>query len=245
MKKIFDTFILSVVFLLFVQSAVYAQSLKFELANPEAQISSGDSFQVNIMINSAGIDIISSDALIKFDAVRLSVDSAQSGNFFTYFSANPLGGTNNKFLASSWEESVAHAKSSNKDTLLAVLNLEAKSGGAATLAFDCVDGTEADSNINRASDSQDIIKCSEVKSLTLNIGGAGPTSTPSPTLVPSSTPTPTLTPTPTSTKTPTPVPTKTVIPTKRELKRAGVIDFPLKTIGIGILLTLTGVLVIL
>lgn len=88
---------------------------------------------------------------LSYNATKITVNSAQSGNFFTYFSANNLGGTNSKYLVSSWEN-VIYAKQTSTDTLFATISLSAKEAGTTIISFDCTPGSENDSNINRASD---------------------------------------------------------------------------------------------
>lgn len=251
---------------LFLTSTIFAkqasaQTFRFEQAVPGQTIASGSNFNLKILINTNGQEAINGDALIIYDPAKVSIDSAVSGNFFTYFSANQLGGSSNKYLVSSWEETIAYAKSSTTDTLFATLTLKAKTSGSTTLSFDCTSGTEADSNISRASDSTDIINCSALQALNLTIGSSTtapsptlppfPTSTtepgqPTPTIevvtpTPSSTPTPTLTPGPTN----TPTPTSTPKPTISQLPRAGTTEITAAVLGIGSILTILGILIIL
>lgn len=232
-------------------TGAHAQVFKFQLANPSASIKVNDTFQVKVLINTAGVQAINGDALFTYDPVKVSMDTAATGNFFTYFSANPLGGSTTKYLVSSWEESVGNAKSSSSDTLFATLSLTAKSQGTTNLAFDCTAGTESDSNINRASDSKDVIVC-PLSPLSLTIGApSGPSATPTP--GPSSTPGPTatptikLTPSPSSTPsaTPTKGPTNTPRPQVSELPRSGTTEITMAVLGIGAVLTLVGILIIL
>lgn len=246
MRALITTLIISILFLTTVVGAAYAQTFKFELVNPTQTISAGKNFQVKVLINTGSVQAINGDALIVFDPTKLGINGSQTGNFFSYFSGNKLGGSNSKYLVSSWEESVAHAKSSSADTLLATLDVNAAGGtGATTLSFECQVGSEADTNINQASDSKDIVKCADLKTLSLNIGAAqtGPTATPSPSLKPSptSTPSATLTPRPTS----TPIPTNTPKPTVSVLPRSGTAEITIAALGIGALLTVFGILIIL
>ena len=220
-------------------NAAYAQIFKLELADPAVPIAVGGNFQVKILINTGGQPAINGDALLSFENTKLGITLTQTGNFFSYFSANPLGGTANKYLVSSWEESVAHAKSSTTDTLFATMTLTAKAAGTTSLSFDCTAGNEADSNINRSSDSQDVINCSSLTPLSLTIGGGGGV-TPrggSPTLAPL----PTATPRPTN----TPVPTSTPRPTISILPRSGTAEVTFGVMAAGIFLTVIGVLSIL
>jgi len=238
-------------------SKANAQVFKFELSQPTQNIAVGSSFDVNLLIDTAGQEAINGDALIIYDPAKLVINSAASNNFFTYFSANPLGGTNNKYLVSSWEESIAHAKSSSTAIPFATLNLIAQSAGTTTLTFECTPGTEADSNINRASDSTDMINCNGLTPLTLSIGTSGPTTppglptstppfgiTPTVTSIPSPTPLPTVTPTIRPTSTPIPPP-PTNPPQATQLPRAGSVDLTLAVLGLGTVLTIVGILIIL
>lgn len=243
MRALITTLIISILFLTTVVGAAYAQTFKFELVNPTQTISAGKNFQVKVLINTGGVQAINGDALIVFDPAKLGINGSQTNNFFSYFSGNKLGGSNSKYLVSSWEESVAHAKSASADTLFATLDVNAAGGtGATTLSFECQAGSEADTNINQASDSKDIVKCADLKTLSLNIGAAT-TGTPSPTLKPSPTGTPsaTLTPRPTS----TPIPTNTPRPTVSVLPRSGTAEITIAALGIGALLTVFGILIIL
>ena len=222
--------------------AAYAQSFKFELANPEQTINSGSTFQVKILINTGGVETINGDALFTFDPAKVSMDSATTGNFYSYFAANPLGGSTTKYLVSSWEESVAHAKSTSTDVLFATLSLTAKACGTTQLSFDCTNGTEADSNINRASDSKDIITC-PLAPLNISLCGADTGGTPTPTLAASPTSTPSAT--PTTRPTNTPAPTATPGPIVTQMPRAGSVEITIAALGIGTLLTVVGILFIL
>ena len=235
-------------------------SMSFVLADPGTTVNVGDTFQVNILINTQGIDTINGDALFTFEPANIRVDSAASGNFFTYFASSSLDGYNDKYLVSSWEESVAHAKKTSSDTLFATLTLSALKEGTTSLSFDCTTGSEADTNVNRASDSQDIISC-PLTPLSILIGAE--TTSPTPGLGTTVAPTqpgsslPTSTPKPTATRTPTPTrkptATKAPVPTKSgngggsitELPRAGVFGPTIFLAGLGTLLTVVGVLIIL
>lgn len=226
-------------------ATAFAQSFKMQLENSGSAINVGDSFNVNILIDTGGQEAINGDVLLTYDPAMVAIDSGSSDNFFTYHSSTPLSGSSDKYLASSWEESVAHAKTASADTPFYTLNLTARAAGATVLSFDCVNGSEADTNINRSSDSADIVIC-PLTPLNINIGGQGSLSptpgdgTPSPTLAPTVTPTlePTATPSPTNTP---PVSQTTVT----ELPRAGVIENTVMFLGLGTLLTVVGFLLIL
>lgn len=258
MKKILFLILNLLFFSVISVRAANAQYFKFNLVNQTQPIPVGTNFQVQILINTNNIPSINGDALITYDSLKLKINSAlDTPKFFTYFSANPLGGTSNKYLVSSWEESVARAKATATDTVFGTLNLTALAAGTANLSFDCTAGLESDSNINQASDSKDIIDCTKVTALALNIGSGSSTSTtPSPStgsISPTidagvtSTPVPSSTPTETPTLTPTRTPTNTRTPTPdiSELPRTGAVETTLTFLGIGTLLIVVGVIALL
>lgn len=257
MKRLLTVLSLSFIYALWLGvHSVFAQSpsMKFVLANPGAPIKVGDTFSVKILIDTTGIDTINGDALFTFEPAKVSINTAVTGDFFTYFSSSPLGGYTDKYLVSSWEESVAHAKkTTTSDTLFATLTLSAVSEGTTTLSFDCTTGSESDTNINRT-DSRDIITCPlQPLSFTIGAGGGGstvPTTVPGGVnTTPTNTPVPTATRTPTPTSRPTSPPVVTQLPqsggTTNEIPRAGIFGPTLLFAGLGALLTMAGVLIIL
>lgn len=250
MKLLFKSLIVAL-FILFTANvhAAYAQYFKFDVSGVTQPVPVNSNFTVKVMINTAGIQTISGDALVIFDPTKVSINSATSGNFFTYFSGTPLGGATNKYLVSSWEESITSAKSSSSDTLFATLNMTAKANGSTSLSFDCTASSEADSNINQASDSKDIIKCDQMTPVTLTIGTGGTTTTPGSQPTPTTgvtVPTPT---TPAAVATATPIPnippTNTPVPAVSELPKTGMMEVTFAALGMGVLLTVVGVLFIL
>lgn len=253
MRYFYTLFTLIILFLIFgakINSA-FAQSYKLQLSPVGQTINVGTTFTVQVLINTGGIEAINGDVLLIYDPAKLSITNAQSANFFTYSTSTAISGTDNKYLASSWEESIAHAKSTATDTPFYNLTLQALSGGSTQLSFECVAGSEADTNINQASDSQDIVTC-PLLPLSLNIGtGAGggtvypsPTSSqPTQSVQPTSPPVPTNTPIPTPTS--PPPPTSTPRPTVSILPKAGIVDFTLGALGVGSLLTVLGILFML
>ena len=154
---------------------VMAQYFKFEplTSNPTVN----GTFDVKILINTAGKNVMGGDAILIFDNNKVSIDSSKNGNFFSSFQDSPIGGMANKYLLSAWEVSEAYSKKTATDTLFATATLTAKTGGATTLSFDCTSGT-TDSNIWDTT-QKDIINCSQSTPLTINIGGSA---TPSPTM---------------------------------------------------------------
>lgn len=238
MKKFLFIFILSG-FLFLASgnvSAVNAQVLKFQL-DPSTVVKTGVPFQVQVLINTGGVPTTNADAMIVYDPSVISINPTLFvvGSFYPTYSQNLLEGSVNKYLVSGYVKDISSPKSSTTDTLFATISLTALTSGATQLSFDCTSGSTADSNINRASDSTDVISCPLTPlALTItNSGGATTTTTPTPTILPTATATPTLTPTP------------TVRPTISELPRTGTAGITIAAVGIGTVLTIIGLLLFL
>ncbi len=240
--KSFILSILIVVLLLTISAqvnAVYAQSFKFQLANPATPAAAaGGTFDVKVLINTAAKQVLGADAIATFDGTKVGIKSSQKGTFFEVFQDHSIGGTTNKYLLSAWQSTEVNPVSSSADTLFSTLTFDAKAGGPVTISLDCTSGS-TDSNIWDTAQT-DIIKCAETLPLTINIGAAA---TPAATLTPGPTATPaaTVTPRPTS----TPVPTNTPRPTIAELPRTGAAEVTFAALGFGLVLTIVGILVIL
>lgn len=250
--------VLLTIFILFISSAsisaVFAQSFKFQQANsasPAAQV--GGVFDIKILVNTTGKQSLGGDAIVVFDSAKVSVKSAVTGNFYNVFEPHAIGGSSNKYLLSAWQYDALNPTSTTSDALFGTVTFNALAAGNATLTFDCTSGS-IDSNIWDTTQT-DMIKCSDLAPLTVNIGGGsgGPTSTPTPsgavtsTPVPTSIPVATATPRPTSTPVPTstPIPTNTPRPTISILPRTGTVEVTIGALAFGVVLTVVGLLVIL
>lgn len=236
---------LLIIFILFISSAslsaAYAQFFKFQLANPGSTPQAGSTFDVKVLINTTGKQSLGADAIVVFESSKVSTKSATSGNFYNVFQDHAIGGTTNKYLLSAWQATALTPVSTSTDTLFATVTFNALASGSTQLSFECTSGI-SDSNIWDTNQA-DMINCGSSTSLTVNIGGPGPTSTPSATMTPAPTATPAATATPRPTS--TPVPTNTPKPTISELPRTGVVEVTLGALGLGALLTIVGLLVIL
>lgn len=158
----------------------YAE-LKLQLASPSSLMRVGEKYDINILINTNGEKVISSDALVKFDSDKVTInpDLIRNGNLFPYFTANQINNDNNRYLITSWYESTNIYLSTNIDTLFASFNITAKKEGQTTIQLECNPGSEADSNINYSVTGQDIIKC-PISPLIITINSATDSATPTP-----------------------------------------------------------------
>lgn len=227
--------------------AVYAQTFKLQLANPASPAAQvGGTFDVKVLINTAGKQSLGADAILIFEPQYVSTKSATSGNFYNVFQDHAVGGTTNKYLLSAWQQTELTPTSSTTDTLFATVTFNALTPGNSKLSLDCTSGN-TDSNIWDTT-QVDILKCADLQPLSFSIGGSVGVS-PSPTAAPqaTSTPAPTAIPQPTTPPLPTstPVPTNTPKPSISILPRTGMVEVTLGALGLGTILTIVGILVIL
>lgn len=171
----------------------------------------GASFTVNININTGGQQTSGADALITFDPAILNVVSVSNGGFYTNFASNPISGSANKYLISGFETDPTSLKSGTG--ILATVTFSGKANGTSPVSFDCTTGSKADSNILQSGTSNDIINCSALAAGSYTIGPAGAT----------------------------PITQNTSSnPTPSALPRSGSVEVTMVAVGIGLVLTVLG-----
>lgn len=163
----------------------------FELTPATGQ---GQTFTVQIKLDTANEQIWGLDAILKYDPAKLAIDSASFGSLFDLQTPTINNNTGTTHLIAEFEDT--------EDTyvgtgILATLTVRGKQAGPAQLQFECQPDSDNDSNIFRFSDDTDVINCAQIinGSYTVVLAGAtGAAGTPTPTLRPG-TGTPTATPT--------------------------------------------------
>ena len=198
-------------------TASKAQAATIQFSPSSGTYSTGSTFGVQIIVNTAGIDTTSADAVIKYNSTLLGVDSVSYGSFYP----TVLHSVQNDKLYISGMVSNPGSIINGSGTI-ATVNFKPLSAGAVTISFDCTTGQTNDSNVTKNdTDATDVLDCATLASATYTLQGSSISVSP----IPSNTPIPgsvTNTPTPTSTTTVTPAPTITQIPS------AGITDiFPL------------------
>lgn len=227
--------LLGILFLFFSPKKIGASDPHFFLS-PQTGSYSG-TFDLEVKIDTGGQAAGAADIYLTFPANLLKIQKITKGDAFGELTSS-INNTSGNLRASAYFSAQEAGKSFNGVGLVATITFEVLSAGSVNLNFVCTPNTTNDSNIIEKVTSKDIIVCSANinGSYTLTSSGSSsvPTSTPTPN--PTSTPPIFSSPTPTlSTNTPTPTPT---IP---------VTGFTLPTflgLGLGIIIFLTGILLL-
>ncbi len=206
--------ILILVALVFIFSPkpTFAQTLSFDPTQQGVVV--GQQFTVKININTGGQQTSGADALITYDPNILSVVSASNGGFYTNFANNPLSSVNNKYLISGFETDSTSLKSGTGT--LATVTFSGKANGTSVVSFDCTTGSKSDSNIIAANTANDIINCSSLAQASFTVGPANAT--------------------PVTSGTSGNNPTPAVLP------RSGSVEVTIAAVGVGLVLTVLGLI---
>lgn len=149
------TFLIANFLLLFAVSSVSAANPSLMFEPNKVSTSSGDSFTVDIIVDTAGQAVGGTGAKIIFDPNRLSVTSIQPGSIFadypTASSDNALGRATLSGIVSS-PKTLYTGKG-----VLGTITFAAKLEGNSTVRFDYFPGSTTDSNIAVTHDPGDIL----------------------------------------------------------------------------------------
>ena len=198
-------------------------SAAFFYLEPDTQtVSTNNTFDVTLKINTEGEQTTSADVVLLFDQNILEINNIAPGAFypqnFKNISADKvyIGGA----VQSSTEYKIG-------EETLATITFKGKAAGTASVRFDCTPDKTSDSNISKNDkNATDILSCDKLVNGTYTVSGGGtnPTSMPRPTFAPTCSPAPHASATPS------------------ELPEAGIMTPSIFLLGVGALLTITGVL---
>lgn len=187
-----------------------AQAATMQFSPTSGTYSTGTTFPVQVKVDTVAVDTTSADAVVKFDATLLSVDSVSYGSFYPTVLHSQQSG---KLYISGMVSSPGTVI--NGSGVLATINFKPLSAGTATVSFDCTAGQTNDSNVTKNdTNATDILDCSTLAYATYTLSGTTVASpTPSGGVTTSTTPSPT-----TAAGTTVPTPVTTQIPS------AGIMD---------------------
>jgi len=188
--------VLSVFFLIFLvfltrpNFAFAGASLSFSPATQSVMV--GDSFEVDVVLDTGGVETDGVDILISYDEMKLEAKNAALGDLFDNKINEDVSQPGKIVL-----QAVSDVGSGFVGTgTVATLNFKAVAGGMAQVSFDMIGESTIDCNIN--SDGEDILASVSNGSYTIlpmGIGGvddATASGTPTPTSTGTLTPTPTV-----------------------------------------------------
>jgi len=168
----------------------FATSPHLELSPSSGSISTSGT-NINVDIDTGGLEAKSAKAVINFDATKLEVTSIQEGTFFDEVSYNIYNTTGQVIINANLSLGSALETKTGTGTL-ATMTVRAKTAsGIANMTFDCTPGSSTDSGINDPTPT-DIIDCASningSYSLEAGIGIGGAASSASATASPSALP---------------------------------------------------------
>ncbi len=166
MKKIFQTTLFVLSFFLIsalVFGRVNAASLKFDV--PSISVAAGDTFDLQVIVDSGGEEINSIDAYIKFDSSIVSAKSVAEGTFFPTV-LNDI--SNQRIYVAGLVDDPASSKSGSGT--VATLTFSALKNGTTTLTYDCDPSVNETSKVVKSDiDATNIIVCSENGSAAVSV----------------------------------------------------------------------------
>ncbi len=139
------------------QIPVLAQtnSPHFSLSPTVKEVDVGESFNLDVNIDTGGNNCTGADAIVSYDPDLLEVTATQEGSFFP---------TTTIVTTTAGEVSIyGVADSGDPETgsgTLATITFQGQKAGTANVSFTCQEDSSNDSNINDTAD-EDIIVCSE------------------------------------------------------------------------------------
>lgn len=149
----------------FLASPAAAATLQFSPAS--GSHSTGQSFDVEIKVDTGSQDTTSTDAVIIFDNKLLSVSNVTYGQFYSTVLHSEQ---NSKLYISGMVDSAGTVK--NGTGTLATVSFKGLTAGSATLTFECEAGRTDESNVSKNDvDSTDILDCTALTKATYTLSG--------------------------------------------------------------------------
>lgn len=163
MRKIIPLILFGFVFLFFFPKGVGAAYLKFDKETVDASV--GEEFQVKVMIDTEGEEVVSTDAYVSYDEEKLEATGVQASDFFDTVTYDLLTG---KVYVAGMSDDIGVGKTGTG--AIATITFKPKTSGSTTLAFICdPNATQTSKIIKVGVDAENIINCSSNKSLSVNI----------------------------------------------------------------------------
>jgi hypothetical protein len=167
--------------LIFVKSVGAINQAKFSLAPPDLLPRVGETFSVNITLDTDGADVKNADAVLTFDPAKLSVVALTPGQLFDSYPTKSFDAAGNIKLSGAMTVATASYSGVGK---FGSISLKGISAGTTTVAFTCTPGVTTDSNITQILSNTDVLDCTKLIPISLTIakaiGAPSPEATPTP-----------------------------------------------------------------
>jgi len=146
--------------------AVEAASLS--LSPSSGTHETGDTFTVDLKVDTGGEGAMTVDSVIKFDSTRLEVSSVSAGSFMTDMQKSLDNSTGSLVIYNFSSQPLTSAVGGG---VLASIVFKAKAAGTASVTFVCEAGAATDSSVWNVA-AEDILTCGSIGSGSYTISGA-------------------------------------------------------------------------
>lgn len=191
-KTRFYLFGLLLFFLLPLVSRAWALNQAFfSLSPPDSLPRVGETFDVDITLNTDEAKAKSAAAVLTFDPAKLSVVSLTPGALFSSYqkSVDDLGKIT---LSGTMAETTASFSGIGK---FGTITLQGLASGSTTVSFSCTSGVTTDTNVIQVLTGANVVDCQRLSSSSISIAAAVGAPTAAPTVAPSPPPAGSLKPT--------------------------------------------------
>lgn len=176
------TGLLFVVLLPLVPRAWALNQAFLSLSPPDSLPRAGETFNLDITLNTDEARVKSADAVLSFDPAKISVVSLTPGAIFDSYPKKNFDTAGNINLSGAMAETTASFSGIGK---LGTITFKGLASGTTTISFSCTSGEATDTNIIQTLTNADIVDCSRVSSSSVSIAAAVGAPTAAPTAVPS------------------------------------------------------------
>ena len=149
----------------------------FSLSPPDVLPRVGQTFDIDISLNTDEAKVKSADVVLTFDPAKLSVVTLTPGAVFDSYPTKNFDALGNIKLSGLMSLSTASFSGIGK---FGAITFKGVSSGATTVSFSCTSGETNDSNITQILTNMDIVDCGRLSPSSISIAAAvgAPTATP-------------------------------------------------------------------
>ena len=148
----------------------------FSLSSPDTLPKVGETFNIDITLNTDGANVKSADAVLTFDPAKLSVVSLTPGAIFDSYPTKNFDALGNIKLSGAMTSATASFSGIGK---FGTITFKGDSSGTTTISFSCTPGKTNESNITQILTNADIVDCGKLSPSSISIAAVGaPTITP-------------------------------------------------------------------
>ena len=168
MKKFKDIFLFLLSFgFLGAVTAGAVEAASLSLSPSFGTHETGDTFTVDLKVDTGGEGAMTVDSVIKFDSTRLEVSSVSAGSFMTDMQKSLDNGTGSLTIYNFSSQPLTSAVGGG---VLASIVFKAKAAGTASVTFVCEAGAATDSSVWNVA-AEDILTCGSIGSGSYTISG--------------------------------------------------------------------------